>query len=36
MKLGICIPYRDIGDGVRKKHLDTLIPHLEKFLVRKV
>ena len=32
MKLGVCIPYRDIGDGVRKKHLDTLIPHLEKFL----
>jgi xylosylprotein 4-beta-galactosyltransferase len=35
MKLGICIPYRDIGDGVRKKHLDTLIPHLEKFLGEK-
>ena len=32
MKLGVCIPYRDTGDGVRKKHLDTLIPHLEKFL----
>ena len=31
MKLGVCIPYRDIGDGVRKKHLDTLVPHLEKF-----
>jgi len=31
MKLGVCIPYRDNGDGVRKKHLDTLIPHLEKF-----
>ena len=32
MKLGVCIPYRDNGDGVRKKHLDTLVPHLEKFL----
>ena len=32
MKLGICIPYRDNGDGVRKEHLDKLIPHLEKFL----
>ena len=32
MKLGVCIPYRDNGDGVRKQHLDTLIPHLEKFL----
>ena len=32
MKLGVCIPYRDIGDGVRKEHLDTLVPHLEKFL----
>ena len=31
MKLGVCIPYRDNGDGVRKKHLDTLVPHLEKF-----
>ena len=31
MKLGICIPYRDIGDGVRKKHLDTLVPYLEEF-----
>ena len=31
MKLGVCIPYRDTGDGVRKKHLDTLVPHLEKF-----
>ena len=29
MKLGVCIPYRDIGDGVRKEHLDTLVPHLE-------
>ena len=32
MKLGVCIPYRDTGDGVRKNHLDTLVPHLEKFL----
>ena len=32
MKLGICIPYRDNGDGVRKEHLDKLVPHLEKFL----
>ncbi|MAR20485.1 MAG: hypothetical protein CMD25_00240 [Flavobacteriales bacterium] len=32
MKLGVCIPYRDNGDGVRKGHLDKLIPHLEKFL----
>ena len=31
MKLGICIPYRDVGDGVRKKHLDTLVPYLENF-----
>ena len=31
MKLGICIPYRDVGDGVRKKHLDTLVPYLEDF-----
>jgi len=31
MKLGICIPYRDTGDGVRKKHLDTLVPYLEEF-----
>ena len=31
MKLGICIPYRDVGDGVRKKHLETLVPYLEKF-----
>ena len=31
MKLGVCIPYRDNGDGVRKKHLDTLISHLEQF-----
>jgi len=31
MKLGICIPYRDTGDGVRKGHLDSLVPHLEKF-----
>ena len=32
MKLGICIPYRDSGDGVRFNHLDRLIPHLEEFL----
>ena len=32
MKLGVCIPYRDNGDGVRKSHLDKLVPHLEKFL----
>ena len=32
MKLGVCIPYRDNGDGVRKEHLDKLIPHLEEFL----
>lgn len=32
MKLGICIPYRDNGDGVRFGHLDRLIPHLEEFL----
>ena len=32
MKLGVCIPYRDNGDGVRKGHLDKLIPHLEEFL----
>mgnify|MGYP003636520858 CR=1 FL=1 len=31
MKLGICIPYRDTGDGVRKGHLDTLVPYLEEF-----
>jgi len=31
MKLGVCIPYRDNGDGVRKEHLDKLIPHLEQF-----
>ena len=30
--LGVCIPYRDNGDGVRKKHLDTLVPYLTKFL----
>ena len=30
--LGVCIPYRDSGDGVRKKHLDTLVPYLTKFL----
>ena len=35
MKLGVCIPYRDIGDGVRKKHLDTLVPHLEEFFKKK-
>ena len=28
--LGVCIPYRDSGDGVRKKHLDTLVPYLTK------
>ena len=27
MKLGVCIPYRDNGDGVRKNHLDRLVPH---------
>ena len=32
MKLGVCIPYRDNGDGVRQSHLDRLIPHLEEFL----
>ena len=32
MKLGVCIPYRDSGDGVRQGHLDRLIPHLEEFL----
>ena len=32
MKLGVCIPYRDNGDGVRQGHLDRLIPHLEEFL----
>ena len=32
MKLGVCIPYRDSGDGVRQSHLDRLIPHLEEFL----
>ena len=32
MKLGVCIPYRDNGDGVRKNHVDRLVPHLEKFL----
>ena len=31
MKLGVCIPYRDNRDGVRKEHLDKLIPHLEQF-----
>jgi len=31
MKLGICIPFRDIGDGVRQKHLDTLVPYLEEY-----
>ena len=31
VKLGICIPYRDVGDGVSKKHLDTLVPYLEDF-----
>ena len=30
--LGVCIPYRDSGDGVRKKHLDRLVPYLTKFL----
>ena len=30
--LGVCIPYRDTGDGVRKEHLDTLVPYLTKFL----
>ena len=35
MKLGVCIPYRDNGDGVRKKHLDTLVPHLEEFFKKK-
>ena len=35
MKLGVCIPYRDVGDGVREEHLKTLIPHLEKFLSEK-
>jgi hypothetical protein len=30
--LGVCIPYRDNGDGVRKNHLDTLVPYLTKFL----
>ena len=30
--LGVCIPYRDNGDGVRKEHLDTLVPYLTKFL----
>ena len=24
--LGVCIPYRDVGDGVRKEHLDKLVP----------
>ena len=33
MKLGICIPYRDNGDGVRKEHLDKLIPHLEVYII---
>ena len=36
MKLGVCIPYRDTGDGVRKNHLDTLVPHLEKFLGKEI
>ena len=30
--LGVCIPYRDNGDGVRKNHLNILVPHLTKFL----
>ena len=30
--LGVCIPYRDTGDGVRKEHLDTLVPYLTKYL----
>ena len=32
MKLGVCIPYRDNGDGVRQSHLDRLIPTLEECL----
>jgi hypothetical protein len=31
-RLAVCIPYRDNGDGVRKEHLDTLVPYLTKFL----
>ncbi len=30
--LGVCIPYRDNGDGVRKRHLDKLVPYLTKYL----
>ncbi len=30
--LGVCIPYRDTGDGVRKGHLDKLVPYLTKYL----
>ena len=36
MKLGVCIPYRDSGDGVRQGHLDRLIPHLEEFLGKQI
>ena len=32
MKLAICIPFRDSGDGVRQGHLDKFIPHLTEFL----
>ncbi len=32
MKLAICIPFRDTGDGVRQGHLDKFIPHLTEFL----
>jgi hypothetical protein len=32
MKLAICIPYRDSGDGVREEHLKKFIPYLTKFL----
>ena len=32
MKLAICIPFRDTGDGVRQEHLDKFIPHLTEFL----
>ena len=32
MKLAICIPFRDSGDGVRDKHLKEFIPYMTEFL----
>ena len=32
MKLAICIPFRDNGDGVRDKHLKEFIPYMTEFL----